>query len=45
MTPDQAARRQATAANCSAELLQELQNAHQIIQNALNLMTTDQKFD
>jgi len=44
MTPDHAAQRQAAAANCSADLLRELKHAHQIIQNALNLMTIDQKF-
>jgi len=44
MTPDQPATRQATLDNSRAELLRELQYAHQIIQNALNLMTIDQKF-
>jgi len=44
MTPDQAAIRQALLDNSRAELLHELQHAHQIIQNALNLMTNEQKF-
>jgi len=37
--------RQAIAENANAELLRELRHAHKIIQNALNLMTTDQKFE
>ncbi|CAG9177635.1 hypothetical protein [Cupriavidus pampae] len=44
MTADQATQRQASAVNCNAELLRELRHAHQIIHNALNLMTTEQKF-
>lgn len=44
-TADQARIRQAVIENRNAELLRELQHAHQIIRNALNLMTTDQKFD
>lgn len=43
MTADQATQRQASAANCNAELLRELRHAHQIIRNALNIMTPAQK--
>lgn len=43
MTPDQAAIRQAIAANAQAELVRELQAAHLIIRNALSLMSTSQK--
>lgn len=45
MTTQQACIRQAAAENKNAELLRELRHAHQIIKNALNLMTLDQKFD
>ncbi|EYS89544.1 hypothetical protein CF68_33230 [Cupriavidus sp. SK-4] len=43
MTPDQAAIRQATAANVQAELVRELQAAHQIIRNMLGLLSVSQK--
>ncbi len=43
MTPTQAAIRQAVADSSRAELLRELQAAHLIIRNALNLMSTSQK--
>lgn len=43
MTPTQAAIRQAAADSSRAELLRELQAAHLIIRNALNLMSTSQK--
>lgn len=43
MTPDQASLRQAAATNCSADLLRELQHAHRIIQNGLQLMSVTQK--
>lgn len=39
-----AAGRKSPQINANAELLRELRYAHKIIQNALNLMTTDQKF-
>ena len=45
MTTDQAAIRQALLDNSRAELLGELQLAHQIIRNALNLMTPEQTTD
>ncbi len=45
MTPTQAEIRQAVVDSACAELLRELQYAHQIILNALNLMTLDQKFE
>ncbi|MGO4304227.1 hypothetical protein [Cupriavidus sp. RAF12] len=43
MTPDQATQRQAAAANCHADLLRELQHAHRIIQNGLQIMSVMQK--
>ncbi|KWW37888.1 hypothetical protein ACUXAV_000223 [Cupriavidus metallidurans] len=43
MTPDQASLRQAAVTNCSADLLRELQHAHRIIQNGLQLMSVTQK--
>ncbi len=43
MTPDQATERQAAAVNCQAELLRELQHAHRIIQNGLQIMSVLQK--
>lgn len=43
MTSDQAAVRQAVAANTQSELVRELQAAHLIIRNALSLMSTSQK--
>lgn len=43
MTPDQAARRQAAAANDYEKLLRELQLAHIIIGNASQLMTINQR--
>ena len=44
MTTDQAVARQAARENLQRELLRELERAHLIIRNALNLMTTDQVF-
>lgn len=43
MTPDQASLRQAAATNCQADLLRELQHAHRIIQNGLQIMSVLQK--
>lgn len=43
MTPVQAAQRQAALTNDIAELLNELQYAHRIIQNGLQIMSTLQK--
>lgn len=43
MTADQAAARQATAENMHTELLHELERAHVIIRNALQIMSTSQK--
>jgi hypothetical protein len=43
MTPDQAAQRQAAAANDHDKLLRELQIAHMIIGNAQQLMTVSQR--
>lgn len=43
MTPDQAAQRQASATNCQADLLRELQASHQIIRNMLGLLSVSQK--
>lgn len=45
MTTDQAVARQAARENLQRELLRELELAHQIIRNALNLMTTNQVFE
>ena len=43
MTADQAAARQAVLDNSRAELLRELQAAHQIIRNMLCLLSVSQK--
>ena len=45
MTPTQAAIRQAEAESLRAQLQRELQLAHQIIRNALALMTPAQRTD
>ncbi|HBD35944.1 hypothetical protein [Cupriavidus sp. UBA2534] len=42
MTPDQASLRQAVLANRNEELLRELQHAHRIIQNGLQIMSVTQ---
>lgn len=44
MTTDQAVARQAARENLQRELLRELERAHLIIRNALNLMSVDQVF-
>ncbi|WP_454752186.1 hypothetical protein [Cupriavidus necator] len=44
MNADQAAVRQAIAANAQAELVRELQAAHLIIRNMLGLLSVNQKF-
>ncbi len=43
MTPDQAAVRQAIAANQQAELLRELQASDRIIRNMLGLLSVSQR--
>lgn len=43
MTADQAAARQASVENTHTELLHELERAHVIIRNALQIMSTSQK--
>jgi len=43
MTSDQAAIRQAVAANTQSELVRELQAAHLIIRNMLGLLSVSQK--
>ena len=43
MTSDQACVRQAARDNLQSELLRELELAHHIIRNALNLMSAEQK--
>ncbi|GMG90264.1 hypothetical protein Cmtc_14840 [Cupriavidus sp. TKC] len=40
--PDQASLRQAAATNCSADLLRELQHAHKIAVNCIQIMSPSQ---